>query len=170
MEDISHKVKISFLDHLIAQKRSQIDALKISVKSVEGYAIGIKELAASNEGFFSQHKKETLDLLSQGKIDVEAYKLAESLLAGFLLINKNAVVDVERALLGRQYEINFLEREVIALLEHKSSLEKELEAVEVAGAIERRRERGVRPDQDTGSKIGRAALDIAARKKGKKSP
>lgn len=165
----SYNIKISLLDASIAQKRSQIDALKISVKSVEGYAIGIKELAANNEDFSSHHRREALDLLSGGKIDVEAYRLADSLLSGISSRNKDAVTDVDKVLLGRQYEINFHEREVETLLTQRAQLAKELEEAELAATIERRREKGARPDQDPSTVAGRAAIDLKARKREKKS-
>lgn len=161
--------KLAFLDEIIFEKTSLLESLKSSIKSIEGYAIGTRDLAINNESVHAQRKKEVLELLSQQKITGEAYAIVDSILADFQSINKTALFDVEKVLLGRQCELNACISEIEKLSTKRLELVKKIEEMEVHAAIEKRRENGVRPDMNVKTAAGRAAIDLKQRKNSKKS-
>ena len=162
------KFKLQFLDELLDEKGRQLDALKSSAKSVEGYAIGVRELATTNDALFLQQKREALDMLSQQKLSCEDYQFVDSILTNFYLTNRNAALEAEKVLLGRQCEIAACSQEINTLSQKKTETVRTLEELKLQAAIDKRRERGVRPDQDPDTQAGRTAMDLKARKNAKK--
>lgn len=163
------KALLGLVDEILVEKNQQLDSLKSSLKAVEGYVVGTKELAASNENVFLQQKKEALELLAQQKLSHDNYHVVDSVLTNFHLANKSAALEAEKLLLGRQCEIAVLIQDIEKITQRRAQLVKTIEELTVKAAIEKRKERGVRPDQDPTTQAGRAAIDLMARKgKGKK--
>lgn len=164
------KTRLKFLDELLEERNRQLDLLRSSTKSVEGYVIGIKELASANDNLFLQQKRGVMDLLSQQKLPHESFQVVDSILTNFYLTNKNAAFEAEKVLLGRQCEVMLFSQEVDRLSQTKVNLTRKLEELQIKATLEKRKESGVRPDQDPNTHAGRAAIDLQIRKKRKKLP
>lgn len=162
------KIRLALLDELIEEKNQLLESLRTSMKGVEGYVIGVKELSTNNENLFSQHKNNVLDLLAQQRISHENYHVFDSILTSFYLTNKNAAVEAEKLLLSRQCEVAVIVKEIENISKKRQQLILRIEELNVQIAIEKRRENGVRPDQDPNTQAGRAAMDLVARKNAKK--
>jgi hypothetical protein len=162
------KAQLAFLDELVEERNQLLDSLNASMKAVEGYAVGVRELSTSNENIFSQHKNSVLDLLAQQKISHESYHVFDSVLTSFYLTNKNAAIEAEKLLLSRQCEVAVIAKEIEKISQKRQQLVQTIEELNVKIAIEKRRENGVRPDQDLNTQAGRAAIDLVARKNAKK--
>lgn len=170
---MSARVKL-FLE-LINDKNNQLNLMIENLKRLDGYVLGSKESVDKIEKHIKQQKNEVKDLTKQNKIPHEVATLLDAALNGVLIFAKNISLDAERLFFSKQGEMIFLKQDIEKLINlkntHESSLNKNVEeqkkiqddASQKAPAIEEKAK--IRPDKNPNTRAGRAAMDIAERRK-----
>jgi len=168
---VSARVKL-FVE-LINDKNSQLNTMIENLKRLDGYALGSKESIDKIEKHIKQQKSELASLVEQNKIPKEVATLIESVLNNMMLFAKNVSLDAERLFYSKQGEMVFLKSDIEKLVKlkasHESALSKKQEekAQQEKTVVPETKEnkQKTRPDKNPNTKIGKAAIDIAERKK-----
>lgn len=168
---VSARVKL-FVE-LINDKNSQLNTMIENLKRLDGYALGSKESIDKIEKHIKQQKSELASLVEQNKIPKEVATLIESVLNNMMLFAKNVSLDAERLFYSKQGEMVFLKSDIEKLVKlkasHESALSKKQEekAQQEKTVVSETKEnkQKTRPDKNPNTKIGKAAIDIAERKK-----
>jgi hypothetical protein len=183
--------KASFLQEMIAEKTEQFNLMFEALKRYEGHAAGSKDVV---EKFSSYIKKQQVDiegLAVQQKLAPEISNFVKAILDGAKTCVRSICGDVEKIYFSKQGELLFLQQEIEKLIQQKLTLETSAKELEEAsktseesvveevtsapddGVLEKsKKKKRVRPDQDPTTRVGKAALDLASRRKKyqKKSP
>lgn len=168
MTQDSLKEKIELLEELMKQKISQANSLKESMKPIEAYNTATKELSKKVEDIVLPKKLESLDMLSNQKMSGEFYRFMIEMIDQLTGLARHSRQDVEKLLLTKQAELNFIAQEYNRLKELQAKLASDSRQSVVEKKEEPKSEY-VRPDQNPNTRIGKAALDIQQRKKAGKS-
>jgi hypothetical protein len=164
------KQKTELLEDLLKQKMSQANALKESMKTIEAYTTGTKDIAKKIKDVTSSKKKECLDLFVSQKINPDVYQYINDVINAYNNIVISAETESDKIVYTKQCEMNFLSQEYSRTKELQSVELNKLNDLQVAQAMEKKRsERQYRPDQDPNTPAGRAAMDLMARKKAGKA-
>ena len=158
--------KNAMLEEILRVKLSQIENIRQSTKSIEAYTSGIKSVSSKVKEAWREKKEECDKMLLEKKLSPDAYKYFLDVLESLNKFSTDSEAEAEKILFSKQCEINALAQEFNKLKElHKSGLEKSNEIQVAAVMAKKAAEREYRPDQDPNTPIGRAALDLMARKK-----
>lgn len=164
--DIQNQKNI-FLEEILRQKLAQIENLKQGTKTIEAYVAGLKSISNRVKESWNNKKEESINMLLEQKLTPEAYKYFLETLESLNKFSIESEIEAEKLLFSKQCEINALSQEFNKLKElHKSGIEK-LEEIKVLEVMAKKSaEREHRPDQDPNTAIGKAAIDLMARKRG----
>jgi len=178
--------KLVVLQEMIVEKTSQFNEMVETIKRFEGHSSGSKDLSEKIGNHIKKQQADVVQLASQQKIAPDISKFVEIVLENIRTFVRQACGDVERLYFSKQGELLFLQQEIEKLVISKKKCEqsvKDLETPpephEVASSkieenvasvpVEERQQptkkKRVRPDQDPTTRAGRAAIDIAERKK-----
>lgn len=162
------KERISLLEELLKQKISQANSLKESMKPIEAYSVATKELSKKIEDIVLPKKQESLELLSKQQMSGEFFRFLFEILDQVTGSIRHTKLDIEKLLLSKQHELNFISQEFNKIKELQGKLSAELSRLESAPTEEKREEQKpeyVRPDQNPNTRIGKASIDLQQRKK-----
>lgn len=174
--------RINILLELIESKTSQLNLATENFKRIDGYALGCKESNEKIKNHISSKNQELRMLLNQGKLSKEIFSFLENVLNGVALFAKSIESEAERLFYSKQGEMVFLKEDIDKLIKlkntHEQSLknqelekqQKELEKQQKEPAEQQKEEstKRIRPDKNPNTRIGRAALDLAKRRKSAK--
>jgi hypothetical protein len=168
------------LEELIVDKKTQLNSLVESLKRLEGYTVGSKELTEKIGKHVKQKKKELAELVSQQKLSKDISDFVETALNNVVNFSKNESLESDRLFYSKQGEIIFLrqdlEKLIVSKTNHDSAIKTRLEEAKKEETkqeetkkeeVQKQKEQTtrVRPDKDPTTRAGRAALDIAERRK-----
>jgi len=167
------------LEELITDKKTQLNSLVESLKRLEGYTVGSKELTEKLGKHVKQQKKELAELVAQEKISKDFSDFVETVLNNVVIFSKNESLESDRLFYSKQGEIVFLrqdlEKLIVSKTNHDSAIKTRLEEAkqeeakkeEAKQEVQKPKEQTtrIRPDKDPTTRAGRAALDIAERRK-----
>ncbi|NBP01825.1 MAG: hypothetical protein EBU90_17150 [Proteobacteria bacterium] len=163
------------LEELIIDKKTQLNSLVESLKRLEGYTVGSKELTEKIGKHVKQKKKELAELVSQQKLSKDISDFVETVLNNVVNFSKNESLESDRLFYSKQGEIVFLRQDLEKLVasktNHDSAIKTRLEEAKKEetqqqdATVTKERSTRVRPDKDPTTRAGRAALDIAERRK-----
>lgn len=170
------KVRSSLLGEIASEKSKQISAMVDVLKKLDGYALGTKESIEKVEKQVLGQKSDIAKLVVEKKITPETAAFIDAILSSIVKFSKSVTKDSEKLFFAKQGELSFAQQEVekYAALKKShddavASAEKELqrESEKTADEHEKKQEKQIkiRPDKDPTTKVGRAAIDIAERKK-----
>jgi hypothetical protein len=163
------KLKIQTFEQILEKKNQQMTTLKEQLKIAEALNYGVKNVSKKVEEVVSPKKSQVFQFLLEGKISPEVYKSIIDSFEAIESITKSSATDSEKILYTRQCEVNFLNQDMTSTktelsqnLSILSDLEKSIEAQPVEEAPKKEY---IRPDKNPKTKIGRAAMDLAERKR-----
>jgi len=184
--------RILFLQEIISEKIIQFNELVESIKRHEGHSIGSKELIEKISNHIKKQQVSLEDMTAQQKITLEISNFVSTILENVKLFVNTVCGDTERLYFFKQGELMFLKQEIEKLnklkLEYERSiqvLEKErlskdescvndsaaatlkedsIEGLSPSTGVKKLKKK-MRPDQDPDTRIGRAAIDLAERRK-----
>ncbi len=180
--------RVSFLQEIISQKVLQFNEMLESLKKFEGYSTGSKEIVEKTSNHIKKQQAELDNLVTGQKISPEISKFISTILESVRSFVRLTCGDAERQYFSKQGELLFLQQEVEKLANTKLEYEqriKDLDTATVKTKLEETapkieslpaqdksqtgvttaKKKRVRPDQDPTTRAGRAALDIAERRK-----
>jgi hypothetical protein len=161
--------RIEILSEIVETKTSQLNNLIEGLKRLDGYVLGSKESVEKIEKHIKQQKNELKELASQGKVSKEIFSFLDSVFNSMISFVKSVSLDAERLFFSKQGETVFLKQDIEKMVVLKKNHEVALKATEkneLKKEVEVKEEiQKVRPDKNPNTKIGRAAIDIAERKK-----
>jgi len=184
-EDILNKDQAtavaSFLGGLIVEKTSQLTMMVENLKRVEAQVAGSKEISEKVGSYIKKQQLDAAKMVEKQQISPEVGKFFETAFEATRSFVRTTCSDVERLYFLRQGEMLCLKTEIDKLSELKSQheqkvkdLEKKVEPVAVEAkstnvekSTKNKKEKAqrVRPDQDPSTRAGRAAMDIAERRR-----
>lgn len=178
---------VSFLDGLIAEKTTQLTMMLENLKRIEAQASGAKEISDKVGIYIKRQQTDALKLAEKQQFSPEISKFFDTALEAIRGFVRATCNDAERLYFLRQGEMLCLKAEVDKLselkLQHEQKVEdfkKQVKPVNVEGTKEtnqlddaakkakknkEEKAQRVRPDQDPTTRAGRAAMDIAERRK-----
>lgn len=166
------KEKMEILEELIRNKVNQANTLKESMKPIEAFGAATKEICKKINEIIDPKKVETLEMLSKGRMQGEAYRYVAEIISAISEVTDVSLRESEKMYFTKQQELNFLANEYTKLKEIHGKLVAELnKAVEEVKAVEKNENKQeetvtvskpeyVRPDQNPNTKIGRASMDL----------
>lgn len=161
--------RIEILSEIVETKTSQLNNLIEGLKRLDGYVLGSKESVEKIEKHIKQQKNELKELASQGKVSKEIFSFLDSVFNSMISFVKSVSLDAERLFFSKQGETVFLKQDIEKMVVLKKNHEVALKATEkneLKKEVEVKEEiQKIRPDKNPNTKIGRAAIDIAERKK-----
>lgn len=171
------KTKLSLLNDLIENKTNAVNAHIENLKKLEGYSFAGREITAKFNSYLTQQTSEIQALAASQKISQEIASVALTILENFKKIVKETEEESMKIFFVKQGETLAENQDLTNLLSIKKSLHDEIEkstlqplvsqAVEaiVEGEAKETKKKRVRPDKDLTTRVGRAALDLAERRK-----
>ncbi len=174
--------KIELLEELLKNKVSQANSLKESMKPVEAFCTVTKELCKKINEIIEPKKIETLEMVSKGRLQGEAYKYMAEILNSLSSVVDASNLESEKMMSVKQQELNFLANEYTKLKEVHGKLVAEINKakIEAEKQVTQQEEKTaetvvptpkentyVRPDQNPNTKIGRASMDLQKRRAAK---
>lgn len=161
------KFKAQTIEQILDKKNNNLTSAKDGLKIAEALNYGIKNVSKKIEDIVSIKSKDIFQLLVEGKITPDVYKiiLDVDLLIESTLRTSNQ--EAEKILYTRQCEISFLQGDISQLksdLELTHSTQDNLEKPIDLTSEEEKKTEYIRPDKNPNTRIGRASLDLAARK------
>jgi hypothetical protein len=171
------KTKLSLLNNLIESKTNAVNAHIENLKKLEGYSFAGREITAKFNSYLTQQASEIQALAVSQKISQEIASVALTILENFKKIVKETEEESMKIFFVKQGETLAENQDLTNLLSIKKTLNDEIEksalqpvvtqAVEaiVEGEVKETKKKRVRPDKDLTTRVGRAALDLAERRK-----
>ena len=171
------KTKLSLLNDLIESKTNAVNAHIENLKKLEGYSFAGREITAKFNSYLTQQASEIQALAASQKISQEIASVALTILENFKKIVKETEEESMKIFFVKQGETLAENQDLTNLLSIKKTLHDEIEksalqpvvtqAVEaiVEGEVKETKKKRVRPDKDRTTRVGRAALDLAERRK-----
>jgi len=171
------KTKLSLLNNLIESKTNAVNAHIENLKKLEGYSFAGREITAKFNSYLTQQASEIQALAVSQKISQEIASVALTILENFKKIVKETEEESMKIFFVKQGETLAENQDLTNLLSIKKTLNDEIEkstlqpvvsqAVEasVEGEAKETKKKRVRPDKDLTTRVGRAALDLAERRK-----
>jgi hypothetical protein len=191
IELLSNKAEI--IIEIIKTTIEELKEIESNVKQVEGFAFGVKETADKLEGYIKKHKTEIFELEKEGKIQKPIVLLLNSAAENILKFVKDNSKEAEKLhyirqgeILGIKGKINRLKISYNSTKDEIQSLEAEDNVLAIQASIikddttdemlqkepvttEKKTQEvktpKTRPDKNPNTKIGKAALDLAERRK-----
>lgn len=165
----AQKLKIQTFEQILEKKNQQLTTLKEQLKIAEALNYGVKNVSKKVEDVVSPKKSQVFQFLLEGKISPEIYKSIVDTFESVESITKSSSLDSEKILYTRQCEVNFLNADIASTkteLSQNLVILSDLEKSEnsTPPVEDKPKSEYVRPDKNPRTKIGRAALDLAARK------
>lgn len=164
----AQRSKIQIFEQILEKKNQQMATLKDQLKVVEALNYGVKNVSKKIEDVVSPKKSHVFQFLLEEKISPEIYKEIIDTFESIESIIRTSTTDSDKILYTRQCELNFLNQDITST---KTELSQNLlilsdleKAVEPKLAEEKPKSEYIRPDKNPKTKIGRAAMDLAARK------
>lgn len=174
------KEKISFLDELIQDIKSELELLSKELYRVEDYSLGVKDSTRKIEGHIGSQKKEILELRAKQQLNVDAFNFIDGLLNTTLSTVKNIGLENEKISLTKKVEFASKNAEMTKLNSKKSDYLAKIEEIvnprppaplppqafvkEISTEI-KVKNRKFRPDKDPNTRAGKASLDLAERRR-----
>lgn len=182
--------KLTFIQELIAEKTEQFNSRLEALKRHEGHAAGSKDLVEKISNYIKKQQSDIDDLTAQQKLTPEISNFVKAVLEGAKSFVRLTCGDVEKVYFSKQGELLFIQQEAEKIVQQGLALEARIKELDEAASgqeekvstqedlsTERtvdkpKKKQRVRPDQDPTTKVGRAAMDLAERrrKNQKKSP
>jgi hypothetical protein len=183
--------QVLLLDEMIEEKTSQISIMLENLKRFEGHSSGSKETSEKIGNYIKKQQADLKKMVEAQQLTPEIGKFIEAVLEATRSFVRATCSDVERLYFLKQGEALCTKSELDKLTELKSQSEKKIEslknesAADIAEDAEQKEESQevkeeeksnpvsktkekktrVRPDQDPTTRAGRAAMDIANRRK-----
>ena len=161
------KLKVQTIEQFIERKNNQLTLLREGLKIAEALNYGIKNVSKKIDDIVLPKKPDVFQLLMDGKVSPDTYKMISDMMGAIESTLKSSSQDAEKILYTRQCEINFLQNDIAQLkteLENAISSLTELEKIPEPATKEEKKTEYIRPDKNPNTRIGKAALDLAARK------
>jgi len=178
------EVKATFLQELIVEKNEQFNSKMEALKRYEGHVTGSKDLLEKISNYIKKQQSDVEDLVVQQKLTPEISNFVKAILEGTKSFVRLTCGDVEKIYFSKQGELLFIQQEAEKFAQQGLALDariKQLDEVvkkqeesvlaqEVASAVEEitdkpKKKQRIRPDQDPTTKVGRAAMDLAERRR-----
>lgn len=172
--------KISFLDELIQDRQSELELLSKELYRIDDYSLGVKDSVQKIEGHVNTQKKDILELRTKQQLNVDAFNFIDGLLNSTLAATKKISLENEKISLTKKVEFASKNAEMVKLNSKKSDYLVKIEEIvnppppaplppqafvkEISTEI-KVKNRKFRPDKDPNTRAGRAALDLADRRK-----
>jgi hypothetical protein len=178
--------KIAVLQEMIVEKTSQFNEMVETIKRFEGHSSGSKDLSEKIGNHIKKQQADVIQLAAQQKIASDISRFVEIVLENVRTFVRQACGDVERLYFSKQGELLFLQQEIEKLIISKNKCEQSIKDLEPppepqqvssskikedvnSAPVEEKQQSTkktrVRPDQDPTTRVGRAAMDIAERKR-----
>ena len=178
--------KIVVLQEMIVEKTSQFNEMVETIKRFEGHSSGSKDLSEKIGNHIKKQQADVVQLAAQQKIAPDISKFVEIVLENVRTFVRQACGDAERLYFSKQGELLFLQQEIekLVILKKKceqsvkdletpsepqeissSKIEEDVASASVEEEQKPTKKKRVRPDQDPTTRAGRAAMDIAERKR-----
>lgn len=174
MDEKTIKARVDLLSEILNEKKNSFNSMTETLKKVDGYAVGSKETTDKIEDYIRNQKKELSDLVEQGKIQNDVAMMLFKFFNNIGSVSRSISKEAEKIFHFKQGEIIFLKQEIEKLSTIKTThetvlLEREKEAEKRKSStseekVEKEQPR-VRPDQDPKTRAGKAAIDLAERRK-----
>lgn len=161
------KLKVQTIEQFIERKNNQLTLLREGLKIAEALNYGIKNVSKKIDDIVLPKKPDVFQLLMDSKVSPDTYKMISDMMGAIESTLKSSSQDAEKILYTRQCEINFLQNDIAQLkteLESAISSLAELEKIPEPAIKEEKKTEYIRPDKNPNTRIGKAALDLAARK------
>lgn len=161
------KLKVQTIEQFIERKNNQLTLLREGLKIAEALNYGIKNVSKKIDDIVLPKKPDVFQLLMDSKVSPDTYKMISDMMGAIESTLKSSSQDAEKILYTRQCEINFLQNDIAQLkteLESAISSLAELEKIPEPATKEEKKTEYIRPDKNPNTRIGKAALDLAARK------
>lgn len=167
------KVRSSLLGEITSEKNNQIISMVEVLKKLDGYALGTKESIEKVEKHVLSQKSDIAKLVIEKKITPEIASFIDVVLNSIVKFSKSITKDSEKLFFAKQGELSFAQQELEKYVTLKknhddaaASAEKDLQREsEKPSDQPEKKQIKTRPDKDPTTKVGRAAIDIAERKK-----
>jgi len=178
------EVKATFLQELIVEKNEQFNSKMEALKRYEGHVTGSKDLLEKISNYIKKQQSDVEDLVVQQKLTPEISNFVKAILEGTKSFVRLTCGDVEKIYFSKQGELLFIQQEAEKFAQQGLALDariKQLDEVvkkqeesvlaqEVASAVDEitdkpKKKQRIRPDQDPTTKVGRAAMDLAERRR-----
>ena len=175
IETLNHNLDL--LTNLTLTAIEEFNTLESNIKQVEGFAFGVKETADKFEGYMNKHKLEISSLEKEGKIPTAVANLLNVAATSALVFIKESAKEADRLFYVRQGEILGAKNKATKLKALHDSTKLEIEKLKIEAVIsetgveeeigksQKNKKAKIRPDQNPNTKIGKAALDLAERRK-----
>ena len=169
--------RIALLREMIDEKAKQLSALVEILKKLDGSAFGAKDVSEKIDLNIKKQQSDVTVLAAQQKISQDFSKFVNSVLETVRMQAKSTCAEHEYSFFSKQGEALFLQQEIEKLSKTLQESEQQLSQIEesqkkseqekaVSEISENlKTKKRVRPDKDPSTRIGRAAIDIATRKK-----
>lgn len=186
MNEKALKERFNLIEEIVVEKINAFNELFEKLKKLEANLEGSKTLSEKVNNHIKSQQSELAVLVNQNQISGDVSKFIVNILENTRNFLRSASGDVERLYFTKQGELIYLQKEIDNLGKLKSTYEEKLNSLEkeksdkkpdveqkdvaeisqenVATPLKKKQKR-VRPDQDPTTKAGRAAMDLAARRK-----
>jgi len=179
--------KLVVLQEMIVEKTAQFNEMVESIKRFEGHSSGSKDLSEKIGNHIKKQQADLAQLAVQQKLAPDISKFVEMVLENVRTFVRQACGDIERLYFSKQGELLFLQQEIEKLVISKKKCEQLLREQEASTEVQQdvnvvnnlhestshvaevkkttKTKKRIRPDQDSSTRVGRAALDIKERKR-----
>lgn len=168
-------IRIEFLNELKSSAAADLRSLEETIKRVEGFSFGCKDVAEKFEKFVAKNQSEYAALATEGKLHQSVVNLMSNNSTAFLSFIKENAIEAEKMLCIRRGELMSLKARIQSFDINLEGMQKKLLELEAAKnappagfseALQEHPQR-VRPDQDETTRIGKAAADLKRRRASK---
>ena len=163
--------RLELVNELLFTKNLALTSKAEELKFFEGFVAGTTNVINRVDNNINLQKKESLRLLEQKSLKLESVNLIDIVLDQNKTLLQSLHHEYDKLLFSKTYEISLLKVDIDKLSIMQVDVVKklkELEPIILVNPIEVVQEKVVgrpRVDKDPNTKIGRAAIDIAERRK-----
>jgi hypothetical protein len=171
-------IRASLLDELITDRSKSIDNMIENVKKLDTYAAGTKEGSEKIRKLAENQKSEFAKYAEKENVDKNIVNIVEIILNNILEYTRNVSKEAENFYFAKQGELIFAKQELeklqILKMNHNNLINDEKSKKDqiaetsldnVAEGKEQEKPKRIRPDKDPSTRVGKAAIDLAERKR-----
>jgi len=170
------QARIIFLQEMIDEKTKLFISSLESLKRLEGRSAGSKDLVEKISNYIKGQQADTDLLVVQQKMSQEICNFVKIVLDGVKSFAVLSGGDIDRIYFSKQGELLFIQQDVERLNQQKLDFQQQIEKLELEKKPveivllgedfeKSTKKKKIRPDQDPTTKAGRAAIDLAERRK-----
>ena len=170
------ETKVELLTNLLKEHLIESQNQENSLKRLDGYSFGSKEISKKFAEFIGKKKLEIATLVKEGKLPQQVGTFIQEILNGNLSFISKEQAEAEKLFFVKQGELltvknqakkinSTLEQTKTELQQIKNDELKEKESRQIVIESALPKTEKPRPDKDPTTKIGRAAMDLMERKR-----